>query len=83
VEALSKEKEKKTVLIDLELVNLKSASLLNYEELKRRTIKVEKKKLMEANNIKGIYNKCKNTWRLQMSRKKFGPNWCGKKVRGL
>jgi hypothetical protein len=44
VEALTKEKkEKDNVLIDLELVNLKSAFLLNYEELIKRTMEVEKK----------------------------------------
>jgi ATP-dependent DNA ligase len=37
VKALIKEKNKKeNVLIDLELVNLNIASLLNFEELKRR-----------------------------------------------
>ncbi len=36
MEALIKEKkEKENVLIDLELVNLKNASLLNFEKLKR------------------------------------------------
>jgi len=49
VEALTKEKkEKENVLIDLELINLKSVSLLNYEELRRIT-KVEIEKLVEAN----------------------------------
>jgi hypothetical protein len=38
VEALTKEKkEKDNVLIDLELVNMKNASLLNFEEFKRKT----------------------------------------------
>jgi hypothetical protein len=37
VEALTKEKEKDNVLIDLELVNLRSASLLDFEEFKRTT----------------------------------------------
>ncbi len=49
VEALTKEKkEKENVLTNLELMNLKSASLLNYDKLRRRTIKVEKEKLVEA-----------------------------------
>ncbi len=44
VKALTKEKkEKDNVLIDLELMNLKSVSMLNYEELRRRIIKVEKR----------------------------------------
>jgi hypothetical protein len=44
LEALTKEKkEMENVLIDLELMNLNSVSLLNYEELKRNTTEVEKK----------------------------------------
>jgi ATP-dependent DNA ligase len=43
VEALTKEKkEKENALIDLELMNLKSASLLNFEKLKRRIAEAEK-----------------------------------------
>jgi ATP-dependent DNA ligase len=42
-------KEKKNVLIDLELVNLKSVYLLNFEELRRRATEAKKKKLVEAN----------------------------------
>jgi hypothetical protein len=50
VEATTKEKkEKESVLTYLELVNLKSASLLKFEELRIKTIKVEKEKLVEAN----------------------------------
>jgi hypothetical protein len=38
VEALTKEKkEKENVLIDLKLVNLKNASMLNSKELRRKT----------------------------------------------
>lgn len=49
VEALTKEKkEKENVLIDLELINLKNVSLLNYEKFRRIT-KVEIEKLVEAN----------------------------------
>jgi hypothetical protein len=45
VEALTDEKkEKQNVLIGLELMNLKSVSLLNSKEL-RRIAKIEKKKL--------------------------------------
>jgi hypothetical protein len=48
VEALTKEKkEKKNVLTYLELVNLKNASLLSFEKLRRKIIKVEKEKLVE------------------------------------
>ncbi len=47
VEALTKEKkEKENVLINSKLVNLKSASLLNYEEI-RKVVEVEK--VVEAN----------------------------------
>ncbi len=50
MEATTKEKkEKESVLTYLELVNLKSASLLKFEELRIKTIKVEKEKLVEAN----------------------------------
>ncbi len=42
-----KKKENENVLTDLELINLKNVSLLQFEELKRKTTKVEKKKLME------------------------------------
>jgi len=42
-----KKKENENVLIDLELINLKNVSLLQFEEFKRKTTKVEKKKLME------------------------------------
>jgi len=50
VETFIKEKKKKeNVLIDLELVNLKNASLLNSKKLRRRTIEVEKENLVEEN----------------------------------
>ncbi len=50
MEALIKEnKEKEDVLTNLELENLKNASLLNFEELKRKIIEVEKEKLVEEN----------------------------------
>jgi hypothetical protein len=48
MKALIKEKkEKENVLIDLELINLKNVFLLQFEELRRKTTKVERKKLME------------------------------------
>jgi len=34
-------------LIDLELINLKNVSLLYFEELRKKTIEVEKKRLVE------------------------------------
>ncbi len=50
MEALIKEKkEEDNVLTYLELVNLKNASLLNFEELKRKTAEVKEKKLVEEN----------------------------------
>jgi hypothetical protein len=53
VEILTKEKkEKDNVLIDLKLVNLKNASLLNFEKLKRKITKEEKEKLVEENEYK-------------------------------
>jgi hypothetical protein len=48
VKALTKEKkEKEDILTNLELVNLKNASLLQSEKLKRKTIEIEREKLME------------------------------------
>jgi len=48
VKALTiKKKENENILTYLELINLKNVSLLQFEELKRKTTKVEKKKLME------------------------------------
>ncbi len=48
VKALTEEKkEKDNVLTNLELVNMKNASLLQYEELERKTIKLKREKLME------------------------------------
>jgi hypothetical protein len=50
VEATTKEKkEKENVLTYLQMVNLRSVSLLKFEEFKRSTIEVEKEKLAEAN----------------------------------
>jgi hypothetical protein len=50
VEATTKEKkEKENVLTYLQLVNLRSVSLLKFEEFKRSTVEVEKEKLAEAN----------------------------------
>jgi hypothetical protein len=46
---IKKKKEKDNVLIDLELINLKNFSLFNFEKLKRKTTKVEIKKLVEIN----------------------------------
>ncbi len=46
METLTKEKkEKENVLIDLELVNLKNVSMLNYEEIRRRALEAKKKKV--------------------------------------
>ncbi len=43
MEALTKEKkEKDNLLIDLELVNMKNASLLNFEKFKRKTTHAKK-----------------------------------------
>jgi uncharacterized sporulation protein YeaH/YhbH (DUF444 family) len=72
VEALIKEKEKDNVLIYLELVNLKSASLLDFEEL-RRTTKAKKKKgwWTQLKSIRGICNSCRRGWRLQMNKRRI------------
>jgi hypothetical protein len=48
VKTLTKEKkEKENVLTNLELINLKNVFLLWFEELKKKTIAVERKQLME------------------------------------
>jgi hypothetical protein len=43
-------KEKENVLIDLELMNLKSDFLLNYGEFRTSVAEEKKMKLVEANN---------------------------------
>ncbi len=46
METSTKEKkEKENALIDLEWVNLKSASMLNFEELRRKVGEAKKKKV--------------------------------------
>jgi hypothetical protein len=69
VEALSKEKEKDNVLTYLELLNLKSASLLDFEEFGRRTIEAKKKNgwWTQIRNIIGIYSNCWHSWKLQVN----------------
>ncbi len=48
VKALSKKKkENENVLTNLELINLKNVFLLQFEELRRKTTKAEREKLME------------------------------------
>ncbi len=47
MEALNKDKE--NVLTNLELGNLKSSSLLNFEKFIKRTIEAKKKKLVDVN----------------------------------
>ncbi len=48
VKALTKEKkEKENVLTNLELVNLNNASMLEFEELRKKTTQAKRKKLME------------------------------------
>jgi pyruvate/2-oxoglutarate/acetoin dehydrogenase E1 component len=42
VEALTqKKKEKENVMIDMELINLKNVSMLNFEEIRRRITKAK------------------------------------------
>jgi hypothetical protein len=42
-----KKKEKENVLTNLKLINLKNVSMLQFEELKRKIIEVEREHLME------------------------------------
>ncbi len=48
VKALIKEKKKENILTDLELVNLKNVSLLQFEELRRNITQADKQKLLEG-----------------------------------
>jgi hypothetical protein len=58
---IKKNKEKENVLTYLELVNMKNVFLLQFEELRRNTTEIERKKLMEEKNIiTGICNTCKH-----------------------
>jgi len=59
-----KKKDNEHVLTDLELINLKNVSLLQFEELIRKTTKVGKKKLTEdKKNIRELYSTYKHSWR--------------------
>jgi len=44
---IKENKEKENVMTYLELVNMKNVSLLQFEKLKRKTTKIERKRLME------------------------------------
>ncbi len=49
VKALTKEKkEKEDILTNLELVNMKNVSLLQFKELRRKITNIEKEKLLEG-----------------------------------
>lgn len=73
VKALTEEKkEKENVLIYLELINLKSDSLLNYEEIRRTTIEAKiKSQRKQIRNIKKIYSNYMHIWRVQMRGRKM------------
>jgi len=47
MKALTKEKEKENVMTNLELINLKNVFLLESGELKKKTTKAKREKLME------------------------------------
>jgi hypothetical protein len=65
VEALTKEKkEKGNVLIDLELVNLRSVFLFYFEEFKMTTKTKQKSWWRQIRNIKEIYSISRHSWRL-------------------
>ncbi len=49
---IKEKKEKENVLTNLELVNLKNVSLLEFEELRRKTTKAEKEKLLQEKEYK-------------------------------
>ncbi len=53
MKALTKEKkEKENVLIDWKLISLKNVFLLWFKKIRRKTIKVEREKLMEDKELK-------------------------------
>jgi hypothetical protein len=85
VKALNKEKKKKeNVLTNLELVNLKNASLLKFEEL-RKTMANAKKKVdggkewvsKESIALVSIVGDCTRI------EKESRPNWCQEKAKRL
>jgi hypothetical protein len=80
VQTLIKEKkEKENVLTNLELINLKSVSLLNFEKFRRRIAKVEIRNWWrQIRSIRGIYSSCRHSWRLQMRRKKVWTQLVGR-----
>ncbi len=49
VKALTQEKKRENVLIDMELINLKNASMFNFEEIRRRTSVAKIEKLVGKN----------------------------------
>ncbi len=68
-------------LINLELVNLKNVVLVNFENLRRKTIKAKKKKVNGGKRIlekfaitASIVRDCKRT------KKEFGPNGVKKRL---
>ncbi len=83
VKALTKEKkEKENVMTNLELMNLKNVSMLQSKELRRKTIKAKREKLLEEKNE---YKK--NLQHLQaqleISQEESRPNQCQEKIREL
>ncbi len=73
MKALTKEKkERQNVLIDLELVNLKNAFLLNSEEFRRKTTEAENEKLGEKKrNIRRISSNYKHNWRAHRNKRRI------------
>jgi hypothetical protein len=67
---IKEKKEKENVLTNLELINLKSISLLKSEEIrgKKKEVKIEKM-WKQIRSIKAIYNSCRDNWRIQMKKK--------------
>jgi hypothetical protein len=59
---IKEKNEKENVLIDLELVNMKNVSLLQYKEIRIKTTEAKKKKLLEEKiYIRGICSMCKRS----------------------
>jgi GTPase SAR1 family protein len=82
---IKEKKEKENVLTYLELVNLKNVSLLQYEELKRKITKVEKKNLLEE--IKGVLEEFVAPTIIvgdgTRTKEEFECSWCQEKIRRL
>jgi len=77
-------KEKDNVLTNLELINLKNVTLLQFKEIRRKTTKAKKKVNGGQKGVSKEFATPKNTIGDGIGTKKeFGSSWCQKKTKGL